>query len=568
MKVSRIIECVPNFSEGRNPQAIQEISDEIRNTPGVKLMHVDPGQSTNRTVMTFAGTPEDVIEAAFRAIKKAALLINMNQHKGEHPRMGATDVCPLIPITGVSMEEAISFSHQLAQRVALELYIPVYLYEKSASESYRTLLADIRAGEYEGLPEKMKLEAWKPDYGPSLPHPTAGATVIGVRDFLIAYNVNLNTKSVPLANEISFDIRENGRPQRDPGSGKLMRDERGEILRIPGKCQGVKAIGWYIDEYKFAQVSMNLTDSSKTTLHEAFEQTRMAAETRGILATGSELVGLVPLKSMLDAGKYFLQKQNRSQGVSDAELIETTIQSLGLNSIQKFEPAKRIIEYMLEEKKVMLKDLSIESFVQEVASESPAPGGGSAAALCGTLGASLATMVANLTAHKKGYESQFQYFSDSAQQGQAAIKALQQLIDEDSAAFNRILEAFRLPKSSPEEKRTRKKAIQAATIYATDVPYRTVVEASNCFPLVEAMARNGNPNSRSDAGVGALCIRTAVEGAALNVFTNCPGIDDLKIREQYISNTQQILAEIRSKTDLLIEWISQSFLAPQTNDTV
>ncbi len=540
MKALKIIECVPNFSEGQDEKLIEALSKAIEHTEGVRLLHVDPGKSTNRTVVTFAGNPDAVIEAAFQAIKLASELIDMRFHKGEHPRMGATDVCPLIPISGISMEETVAYSKKLAARVGSELSIPVYLYENSATHPSRNNLADIRSGEYEGLEEKMKNPDWQPDYGPKSFNPKSGATVIGARDFLIAYNVNLNTKSTKLANEIAFDIRENGRPVKDPQTGKLIKNQQGEILRTPGTCKSLKAIGWYIDEYGQAQVSMNLTNMLETPLHKAFEECRKSADRLGLVVTGSELVGLVPKKALLDAGVYFMKKQNRSLGISEEELIDLAIQSLGLNSLALFEPQKRIIEYMLEDKTNKLVDLSLKKFAEETASESPAPGGGSVSAYLGALGASLGAMVANLTAHKKGYEDRLEFFSGYGVQAQEKIKELLFLVDEDTKAFNAIMEAFRLPKNTTEEKSIRKKAIRKANLYAIEIPLKTMETAASCLPLLRAMIENGNPNSISDAGVGALCIQAAVSGAALNVQINAASLDDEAKKAAYFEKAETI----------------------------
>ncbi len=561
MKAQRIIECVPNFSEGRDESLIRDLSACISEVPGVKLLHVDMGKSTHRTVVTFAGEPEAVVEAAFRAISLASRRIDMRQHKGEHPRMGATDVCPLIPVQGISLEETVAYSRKLAQRVGMELGIPVYLYEASATAPHRKNLADIRQGEYEGYPEKIKQPGWAPDFGPSEFNERSGATVIGARDFLIAYNVNLNTKSVKLANEVAFDVRENGRPLRDPATGHILKDEKGEVLRSEGQCPGVKAIGWYIDEYKFAQVSMNLTNMERTKLHEAFEACRSSAERYGLLVTGSELVGLIPKKAMVDAGNYFLHKQKRSLGVSEQELIEVAIQSLGLNSISSFDPQTRIIEYMLEEKAAPLVGMSLEQFSQETASENPAPGGGSVAAYAGVLGASLGAMVANLSAHKKGYEEQFEFFSRHAQEAQEKIKDLLNLVDEDTRAFNGIIEAIRLPKGSPEEKKARKKAMRAANKYAIEVPLKTMKVAASCMEIIRQMVEKGNPNSISDAGVGALCIRTAVEGAGLNVRINALSLEDEEKKATYISKADEIEAKVKREVEEIIQFIKQKMSA-------
>lgn len=555
MKAARIIECVPNFSEGRNEIIIQGIAESIQKIPGVKLLHVDPGKSTNRTVVTFAGDPDSVIEAAFLAIAYAANKIDMRQHQGEHPRMGATDVCPLIPISGVSMEDTVTYAKKLAERVGRELNIPVYLYEAAASAKYRKNLADIRSGEYEGFEQKMKLPEWKPDYGPTEFNASAGATVIGARDFLIAYNVNLNTRSVRLANEVAFDIRENGRAVKDPQTGKVIKDDKGEWVRQPGRCKSVKAIGWYIDEYQFAQVSMNLTNINDTSLHTAFEECRKSAENYGLLVTGSELVGLIPKRSIIEAGNYFLKKQKRSLGVSEAECIQTAIQSLGLNSISPFDPEKRIIEYMIEDKSKKLVQLSLENFIQETASERPAPGGGSVSAYLGALGSALAAMVANLSAHKKAYENRYEFFSAAAQQAQEKIKELLHLVDEDTLAFNSIMDAYKLPKSSTEEKSIRKKAIRKANQYAIDIPFKTMETAAGCLPLLRSMAEEGNPNSISDAGVGALSIQAAVSGAALNVQINAANLEDEDKKNMYFEKSKILEEKTKAEVDAIINMI-------------
>lgn len=540
MKISKIIECVPNFSEGRDPMVIQAIQDEISKVGGVKLLHVDMGKSTHRTVVTFAGSPEAVVEAAFQAIRVAAEKIDMRHHRGEHPRMGATDVCPLVPVQGITLEETVFYARQLAERVGQELAIPVYLYEAAATAEHRRNLATIRSGEYEGLEEKMKLKEWSPDFGPKLFNPKSGATVIGARDFLIAYNVNLNTSSVKLANEVAFDVRENGRTLKDPISGAIVKDESGEPKRLPGMCPSVKAIGWFIEEYGLAQVSMNLTNMHLTSLHRAFESCRKSAEQRGLLVTGSELVGLIPKKALVEAGKYFLQKQNRSTGVSEQEIIHIAVQSLGLNSLQPFDPKTRIIEYMLEENNKELVSMSLEKFVRETSSESPAPGGGSVSAYAGALGAALGCMVANLTAHKKGYENQLDFFSGIAEQAQQKINELLFLVDEDTRAFNSILEALRMPKQTVEEKKARKKALRSANKKAIEVPYQTMKVAASCLDFILQMVEKGNPNSVSDAGVGALCIETAVRGAGLNVHINSAGLEDEEKKKYYLEKASKL----------------------------
>lgn len=541
----RIIECVPNFSEGKNAAVIQQIANSISSVEGVKLLDVDPGKATNRTVMTFVGEPELVIEAAFLAIKTASELIDMSGHKGEHPRMGATDVCPLIPISGISMEETALYAKKLAERVGVELQIPVYLYEEAQTNKERSNLSVIRAGEYEGFFEKIKLPEWKPDFGPQIFSAKSGATVIGARDFLIAYNVNLNTTSTRIANRIAFDVREAGRVKRDgnPISGKIVVDENGEPIRIPGKLKHVKAIGWYIEEYKRAQISMNLTNYKATPLHLAFAETEKSAMERGVRVTGSELVGLIPLQAMLDAGKYFLEKQGVSAGVSEAELVKSAILSLGLNELGEFDPTQKIIEYKLKNSTdEKLIQLSIRDFCAETASESPAPGGGSVAALCGSLAASLGSMVANLSANKKGWETRVAEFSKWAEMGQTINQKLLYLIDEDTRAFTKIMDSFALPKDTEEQKKERKQAIQIASKYALAVPLSTMKTASEMIPLLQEMEEKGNQNSLSDVGVAAACFKTALRGAWLNVLINAQSIDDKEFTEQKIAEAKEILS--------------------------
>jgi glutamate formiminotransferase/formiminotetrahydrofolate cyclodeaminase len=521
-----IIECVPNFSEGRDLSIIQQITDEIEQVEGVQLLDVDPGKATNRTVVTFVGNPEAVVEAAFRAIKKAGELIEMSRHKGEHPRMGATDVCPLIPVSGISMADTVLFAQKLARRVAEELQIPTYLYEYAALADYRRNLADIRSGEYEGLAAKIKLPEWKPDYGNAIMNEKSGATVIGARDFLIAYNINLNTTSTRRANAVAFDIREKGRQKKDE-KGKIVKDAHGEPIWEPGLLRSVKAIGWFIEEYGIAQISVNLTNMHVTPLHILFETACERAQARGMRVSGSELVGMVPLEAMLEAGKYFLCKQQRSVGVSEAELIKIAVKSLGLDDLAPFEADKKIIEYQLRDKDAQkLAGMTLTRFAEETASESPAPGGGSIAAYAGTLGAALGTMVANLSSHKKGWDSRWEEFSNYAEQGQKALSALLALVDEDTRAFNKIMEAFGLPKSNEAEKAARAAAIEKATIYAIQIPFKTMDLAFNAFNLTHKMAEIGNPNSVSDAGVGALCLRTAIKGAYMNVRINAQGLEN------------------------------------------
>lgn len=521
-----IIECVPNFSEGRNMDIIKQITDEVEKVEGATLLDVDPGKATNRTVVTFVGNPESVIEAAYQAIKKAGELIDMRAHTGEHPRMGATDVCPLIPISGITMEETVQFAQKLGQRVGEELGIPVYLYEYAAGADYRRNLADIRSGEYEGIADKITKADWKPDYGPAQFNAKSGNTAIGVREFLIAYNVNLNTTSTRRANAVAFDVREKGRTKKDE-KGKPAKDANGELIWEPGLLKNVKGIGWYIEEYGIAQISMNLTNMNVTPLHVAFDTVCERATARGLRVTGSELVGLVPLQAMVEAGKYFLRKQQRSVGVGDAELVRIAIKSMGLDELAPFDPQKKIIEYAMQDASAKkLVGMTLDKFALETASESPAPGGGSIAAYCGALGAALSTMVANLSSHKKGWDERWEEFSNYAEQGQDMVKEMLHLVDEDTNAFNQIMAAFGLPKGNDAEKTARKAAIEAATINAIKVPYRTMELAYQSFDLAKAMAEIGNPNSVSDAGVGALCARAAVKGAYLNVIINAQDLKD------------------------------------------
>ena len=544
MNKKQLIECVPNFSEGADLSIIKQITDEIESVEGVKLLDVDPGKATNRTVVTFVGEPEPVIHAAFLAIKKASEVIDMSKHKGEHPRMGATDVCPLIPISNITMEEVVQYAHKLGERAGMELDIPFYMYEEAATRPERQNLATIRSGEYEALPEKLTKPEWKPDYGSAKFNPKAGATVIGARDFLIAYNVNLNTTSVRRANSVAFDVREKGRLKRKGNSitGTVMKDKKGNPLRVPGACKSVKGIGWYIEEYGIAQISMNLTNVNITPLHVVFEETCKSANKRGLRVTGSELVGLVPLKVMLDAGRYFLKKQNRSVGVAESELIKIAIKSLGLDELSPFDPQQKIIEYQLNKTSTAsLLDMSLPAFADETASESPAPGGGSISAYVGALGVSLATMVANLSAHKRGWDDRWEEFSDWAEKGQQLKDVLLQLVDEDTNSFNAIMDAFRLPKGTEDEKATRSEAIQAATKYAIEVPFKVMELCLQSFELIKAMAETGNPNSVTDAGVGALCARAAIHGAFLNVKINTGGLQDKKFVTKMLKEGKQLI---------------------------
>lgn len=526
-------------------QVIDQITREIETVEGVRLLNVDPGKATNRTVVTFVGAPEPVIEAAFRAIRKASEVIDMRKHKGEHPRMGATDVCPLIPVSGISMEETAEYARKLAKRVGEELNIPIYLYEAAAIIPGRTNLSEIRAGEYEGFFRKIQEPEWKPDFGPALMHEKAGATVIGARDFLIAYNVNLNTTSVRRANSIAFDVRERGRVKRDgdPVTGKIVKDEQGNPVHIPGSLKAVKAIGWFIEEYGVAQISMNLTNIRVTPVHIAFDEVCKKADARGIRVTGSELVGLIPLQCMLDAGRYFLEKQQRSTGVSEAELIKIAVKSMGLDELGPFEPEKRIIEYLLKDaSQEKLVSMSLKAFMEETHSESPAPGGGSISAYVGALGVALGGMVANLSSHKRGWDARWKEFSDVAEKAVRIEKELLRLVDEDTRAFNRIMDAFGLANGTPEEKAARKEAIQQATRFAIETPLQVMRLSLESMDLIAQMAENGNPNSVSDAGVGALCARTAVMGAGLNVKINCSGYDDKAYVEQTLDEVKHLVA--------------------------
>ena len=539
----KLIECVPNFSEGVNLDIIRQITDEIETVDGVRLLNVDPGKATNRTVVTFVGEPGKVIEAAFLAIKKAGELIDMSTHKGEHPRMGATDVCPLIPIANISMEETAEYARKLAKRVGEELLVPVYLYEHAQADKSRHNLSLIRTGEYEGFFEKIKLPQWKPDFGPAEFDAKRGATVIGARDFLIAYNVNLNTTSTRRANSIAFDVREAGRVLRegDPINGKIITDENGKPKSLPGSLKAVKAIGWFIEEYGIAQISMNLTNIEVTPLHIAFDEVCTKAAERGMRVTGSELVGLVPLKAMLGAGKYFLEKQQRSAGVSEKELIRIAILSMGLSELAPFKPEERIIEYLLKDKaSSKLASMSLIDFADETASESPAPGGGSISAYMGALSAALGTMVANLSSHKKGWDSRWKEFSDWAEKGQQYKDELLKLVDLDTAAFNKIMEAMALPKATAEEKAVRDQAIQDATKYAIEIPFKVMQAAFGSLTVTKAMAETGNPNSISDAGVAALCGRSAVIGAFMNVKINAQGCKDKDFIDNIIAEGYEI----------------------------
>jgi glutamate formiminotransferase/formiminotetrahydrofolate cyclodeaminase len=557
--MTQLIECVPNFSEGNDLTIIKQITNEIESVDGVRVLNVDPGRATNRTVVTFVGPPQAVVEAAFLAIKKAAELIDMSTHKGEHPRMGATDVCPLIPISSISMEETANYAKQLGARVGKELGIPVYLYEAAQSNKSRNNLSVIRAGEYEGFFKKIKLPEWAPDYGP-VEHPIrSGSTVIGARDFLIAYNINLNTTSVRRANAIAFDVRETGRVKREGNSitGKIVKNAAGEPVYIPGSLRAVKAIGWYIQEYGVAQISMNLTNINITPVHMAFDEVCKKATERGMRVTGSELIGLIPLKCMLDAGAYFLKKQSRSCGVSDRELIKIAVKSLGLDELGPFKPEERIIEYLLEDKSLYpLSTMNLRDFADETASESPAPGGGSIAAYVGTLGVSLGTMVANLSSHKPGWDERWKEFSAWAEKGQQYKNKLLKMVDEDTNAFNKIMNAFGLPKATEEEKQERTKQIQEATRYATEVPFEVMKICYESMEVIKAMADSGNPNSITDAGVGAICASAAVSSAFLNVKINASGLTDNAFARKLITEGNVIQEKVKELEDSILRTVN------------
>lgn len=538
----KLIECVPNFSEGRNPQIIESIAAVIRAAEGVELLNVDPGVATNRTVMTFVGSPEAVVDAAFHAVKRASELIDMRHHSGAHPRMGATDVLPLVPVAGVTLEECAQLARALAKRIAEELHIPTYNYEAAASRPERRNLATVRSGEYEGLEAKMKQENWAPDFGSTQYTEQAarsGATIVGARDFLVAVNYNLNTTSTRRANAIAFDVREKGRTV--------------DGVTTPGTLKGCKAIGWFIDEYGIAQVSMNITDINTTPLHIAFDEVCRAAQARGIRVTGVEIVGLVPLRVLTEAGKHFLAKQQRSIGVGEDELVRIACRTMNLSEISEFNPSERVIEYLITDKtKKRLIDLTCRGFALETASESPAPGGGSISAYMGALAGALGTMVANLSSHKKGWDDRWEFFSSHAEKGQALVKELLALVDEDTDSFNKIMDCFAMPKNTDDEKRLRSEALQAATLYATEVPLRTMIAAYATFDIVEAMAVDGNPNSVTDAGVGALAARSAVLGAQLNVKINAGGLKDKDMMAKLVGQADKIASEaIRREAEIL-----------------
>lgn len=544
----QIIECVPNISEGRNKAIIKQVTDEIERVKGVKLLDVDPGEATNRTVITFVGAPDAVLEAAFQCVKKAAQLIDMRHHHGAHPRMGATDVCPLIPVSGITLEECAVLARKLAEKIANELQIPCYCYEAAARTPERRNLAICRKGEYEGLAERMTVEAEAPDFG-ARPWDEGvartGCTAVGARDFLIATNFNLNTTSTRRANAIAFDVREKGRPKREGGSpvGKPMKDENGKTIMIPGTLKGTKAIGWFIDEYGIAQVSMNITNINVTPLHVAFDEVCRCAQNRGIRVTGTEIVGLIPKRTLIDAGKYFLRKQNRSTGIPEEDILQIAIKSMGLDDLKEFNPREKVIEYLLEDenKSKKLIDLTVKGFADETSRESPAPGGGTISAYMGALGAALGTMVANLSSHKAGWDARWEEFSNWADKGQKIQAELMTLVDEDTEAFNRIMEAFGLPKKTEEEKAARSAAIQAATLFATQVPLHTMQASFKVFELCKAMAEEGNPNSVSDAGVGVLAARAAVLGAGLNVKINASGLKDRETADKLVGEANELI---------------------------
>lgn len=555
--MKQLIECVPNFSEGNNMDIIKQITNVIESVSGVNLLDVDPGKATNRTVVTMVGSPEEVCEAAFLAVKKASELIDMRHHKGAHPRFGATDVCPLVPVAGITMEETVEYARKLGKRIGDELNIPIYCYENAALNDERKNLAVCRSGEYEGLKDKLSKPQWKPDFGPSEFNAKTGATAVGARDFLVAYNVNLNTTSTRRANAIAFDVREKGRVKRDGNqvTGKPVLDEKGNKVWIPGSLKCVKAIGWFIDEYGVAQISMNLTNISVTPVHVAYDEVFNKSLERGIRVTGSELVGLIPLQAMIDAGKYFLRKQQRSVGIPEKEIIKIAVKSLGLSDLYEFKPEEKIIEYKLaaDAKKKKLVDLTLSEFTDETASESPAPGGGSVSAYMGAMGVALGTMVANLSSHKRGWDERWEEFSEWADQGMKYQSELVRLVDEDTDAFNQIMDAFGLPKKTEDEKNTRKQAIQDATKNAIMVPFRVMEVAYKALEVVKAMAEIGNPNSISDAGVGALAIRSCVKGAFLNVKINSGDLED----KSFVQTVSEKAQEIERKTEELEKEILQ-----------
>ncbi len=568
--MKKILECVPNFSEGRDMGIIKQITDAIESVSEVSLLDVDPGKATNRTVVTFVGEPEFVLEAAFRGVKKAAELIDMSKHSGAHPRFGATDVCPLVPVANISMEEAVEYAHKLAKRIGEEAGVPVYCYEYAAKIEERRNLAVCRSGEYEGIEERIVTERWKPDFGPAefteaVAH--SGVTAVSARNFLVAYNFNLNTTSTRRANAIAFDVRERGRTKREgnPITGKIIKDENGNPVMLPGTLKATKAIGWFIEEFGVAQISMNMTDITVTSIHQAFDEVCAKAQARGIRVTGSELVGLVPLKAMLDAGRHYLKKQNRSQGISDREIIKIAVKSLGLDELYPFDPDKKIIEYILENEekkgKKSLIDMTLTEFTEETASESPAPGGGSVSAYVGSVGVALGTMVANLSSHKAGWDARWEEFSDWAEKGKYFQTALLNCVDEDTDAFNQIMAVFSMPKGTDEEKAARKKALHDATVNAINVPLKVMQLAHDSMKTIKAMAEIGNPNSVSDAGVGALCARIAVEGAYLNVKINAAGFNDKEFLDETLKKAADLISSAREKEANILDIVNKKIEA-------
>ncbi|MDY5969287.1 MAG: glutamate formimidoyltransferase [Bacteroidales bacterium] len=559
----QLIECVPNISEGRDMNIINQVTSVIEKVDGVKLLDVDPGATTNRTVITFVGEPKQVCEAAYQVVKKASELIDMRNHHGAHPRFGATDVCPLVPVANISMEEVVKYAHELGKRIGDELEVPVFCYESAAREPKRRNLAACRQGEYEALAERIATEEWKPDFGPNVfsEHVArTGATAVGARDFLVAINYNLNTTSTRRANAIAFDVREKGRPQREGGkpNGKPLKDENGKPLMIPGTLKGTRAIGWYIEDYGIAQVSMNITSIKVAPVHKCFDEVCSKAADRGVRVTGCEIVGLIPKSVLIDAGKHYLAKQQRSLGVSEDEIMKIAIKSMGLDDLKPFNPKEKVIEYLIEDhSKKKLVDMTCTGFANETASESPAPGGGSVSAYLGALGTSLATMVANLSSHKAGWDEQWETFSQWAEKGQAIKDDLLHLVDEDTDAFNRIMNAFDLPKKTDEEKAMRTAAIQEATKYATEVPFRTMNKAMEAFPLIRKMVEIGNPNSVTDAGVGALCARSAVIGAHLNVKINASSLKDEAFKQDILTKAKALEQKAIQEEAEILEMVNQ-----------
>lgn len=566
-KTRKIVECVPNFSEGRNQEVIRQITDVIEQSEGVKLLDVDPGEATNRTVVTFVGEPEDVVEAAFKAVKKAGELIDMRQHHGAHPRMGATDVLPLVPVSGITLEECAVFARQLAERIARELAIPCYCYEAAAFRPERKNLAVCREGEYEALPDKLSQAETAPDFG-ARPYDEGvartGCTTVGARDFLIAVNFNLNTTSTRRANAIAFDVREKGRPKREgnPIVGKPIVDADGNSVMLPGTLKATKAIGWFIQEYGIAQVSMNITDINTTPLHVAFDEVCRCAQNRGLRVTGTEIVGLVPERTLIEAGKYFLRKQNRSVGIPKEDILKIAVKSMGLDDLRPFRPQEKVVEYLLDagQTEQQLTDLTVKGFADETARESPAPGGGSVSAYMGAMGAALGTMVANLSSHKPGWDERWEEFSQWAEKGMAIEQELLRLVNEDTAAFNKIMAAFGMPKATEEDKRLRSQAIQEATRFAAEVPLQTMKASMKVFALCRAMAEQGNPNSVSDAGVGALAARAAVMGAGLNVKINATSLKDKALAERLVEEAETLVRQAKAEEQAIIDLVEKVIL--------